>query len=309
MGLTVIVISFNTRDLTLACLRSVHEGIAKARNEGCDVVVVDNVSTDDSVKAIAARFPDIRLIRSERNLGFAAANNRAAKESTAEYLLLLNPDTVVLDGAIDRLLAFAREHPRAGIWGGRTVFADRSLNPASCWGRQTPWSLVCTATGLSSLLRGSSLFNPEGYGGWKRDCQREVDIVSGCFLLIRRELWDQLGGFDERFFVYGEDADLCLRARKLGYRPMITPEATIVHYGGASEKVRADKLVRLLTAKTMLIRQHWSPSRVGIGVRLLAAWPLSRLIAFSVLRCVGFKRDALSVWREVWRRKREWYGP
>ena len=158
------------------------------------------------------------------------------------------------------------------------------------------------------MLRGSSLFNPEGYGGWKRDCEREVDIVSGCFLLIRRELWERLGGFDERFFMYGEDADLCLRARKLGYRPMITPDATIVHYGGVSEKVRAEKLVRLLAAKTMLIRKHWVPSRVGIGVRLLAVWPLSRLIAYSVLRCVGVRRDALSVWREVWHRKREWYG-
>lgn len=301
----IVIVSHNTKDMTLACIESVLAQTMRPH----EVIVVDNASTDGSADAIEAEYPQVQLVRSVRNLGFAAANNLAAKESTAEYLLLLNPDTVVREGAIDKLVAFAESRPEGGIWGGRTVFEDGSLNPASCWRRQTLWSLVCMATGLGSLFRGSGWFNPEGNGGWKRDCQREVDIVSGCFLLIRRELWDQLGGFDERFFIYGEDADLCLRARKMGYRPMITPEATIVHYGGASEKVRADKLVRLLTAKMMLIRQHWSPSRVGIGVRLLAAWPLSRLIAFSVLRCAGFKRDALSVWREVWRRKREWYGP
>src|SRR5690606_35725860 len=126
--------------------------------------------------------------------------------------------------------------------------------------------VFCVATGLSSLFRGSSLFNPEGYGGWKRDTVREVDIVSGCFFLIRRELWERLGGFDPAFFMYGEEADLCLRARKLGARPMVTPEATIVHYGGASERVRADKMVRLLQAKALLIRRHWGPVAARSGV-------------------------------------------
>jgi GT2 family glycosyltransferase len=308
----ILIVSYNTSDLTSACLLSVGSR---------PVIVVDNASTDGSADAVAAEFPGVRLIRSERNLGFAAANNLAARHATGEYLLLLNPDTVVLEGAIDRLLEFAAAHPGAGIWGGRTLFHESQagaarggrLNPASCWGRPTLWSLICTATGLSSLFRGSALFNPESYGGWERDSIREVDIVSGCFLLIRRELWDRLGGFDPEFFMYGEDADLCLRARKLGARPMITPEATIIHYGGASERVRADKMVRLLDAKVRLIRRHWLPALVPLGVALLKAWPLTRAMAWGVISVVrgggergDRARESAACWLSVWARRSRW---
>ena len=199
------------------------------------------------------------------------------------WLLLLNPDTVVLDGALDKLMAFRRAHPEAGIWGGRTVFADGSLNPASCWRRQTLWSLFCRASGLAAVFRRSDLFNPEAYGGWPRDTVREVDIVTGCLFLIARETWDRLGGFDPVFVMYGEEADLCLRARQIGLRPVITPDAVIIHYGGASEKVRADKLVRLLRAKAELVKRHFAPGTRAPGLALLAAWPASRLLALSVL--------------------------
>src|SRR5690606_2943956 len=117
-----------------------------------------------------------------------------------------------------------------------------SLNPTSCWGRSTPWSEFCHAVGLSAAFRGSRLLNPEGLGSWRRDSVREVDIVTGCFLLLPRALWERLGGFHPDFFMYGEEADLCLRARRLGVRPIITPEATIVHYGGRSENKRIQKM-------------------------------------------------------------------
>lgn len=299
---SVLIISFNTRDLTLACIRSVVDQTDLSTYE---IIVLDNKSTDGSADAIAANFPGVHLIRSAENLGFAKGNNVAAREAGGEFLLLLNPDTIVLDRAIDQLMAFAAARPEAGIWGGRTVFADGSLNPASCWQRQTLWSVVCVASGLSSLFRGSSLFNPEGMGGWPRNTVREVDVVSGCFLLIKRELWDSLRGFDPAFFMYGEEADLCLRARSLGARPVVTPEATIVHYGGASERARSDKLVRLLNAKVRLIRRHWSPVLSPIGVGLLAMWPLTRLVAWRVGGVFG-KGGGLAAWAEVWRRRREW---
>lgn len=294
--LSVIVISFNTREMTLACLESLYAETRKVRFR---VIVVDNASDDGSADAIAGRFPHVELIRSDDNIGFAAANNLAAMRADSEFLLLLNPDTVVLDHAIDRLMEFARRTPDRGIWGGRTVFADGSLNPTSCWRRMTLWSLACRAVGLSTMFPGSSLCNPEGYGGWRRDSERDVDIVTGCFLLIRRELWERLQGFDPAFFMYGEEADLCLRARRLGARPGITPDATIVHYGGASERVRADKLVRLLAAKRRLIERQFGYSRRAVALALLAAWPASRSIA-----SLGIPR--LSPWREVCVRRREW---
>jgi GT2 family glycosyltransferase len=305
MTLSVLIISYNTRDLTLACLGSLYQ----QTRGGLEVVVVDNASTDGSADAIAAAFPQARLIRSEQNLGFAAGNNLAAAEAKGDYLLLLNPDTVIMDGAVDKLLEFAQANPQAGIWGGRTVFADGTLNPASCWARQTPWSVFCVATGLSSLFRRSRVFNREGYGGWARDCVRQVEIVSGCFLLIRRDLWEQLGGFDPAFFMYGEEADLCLRAAALGARPMMTPEATIVHHGGASERVRGEKLVRLLKAKVLLIRRHW-PRGGWFGVACLTTWPLTRAAAWSALGVVrgGRARDSAREWWGVWKRHGEWAG-
>lgn len=303
--LSVLIVSYNTREMTLACLRSVFEETVRTSFE---LIVVDNQSEDGSADSIKAEFGGrVRLIRAESNLGFAAANNLAAEEARGDHLLLLNPDTVVLDGAIDKLMDFARERPEAKIWGGRTVFEDGSLNVASCWRRMTIWSLLCRALALTRLLERSSVFNPEAYGGWDRSTVRQVDIVSGCFLLIERALWNQLRGFDPAFFMYGEEADLCLRARRRGARPVITPAATIVHHGGASEKVRADKLVRLLKAKALLIRRHMPAWRRPIALALLAVWPLSR--SFTSRRNASNPPDhdeGAAAWATAWRRRADW---
>jgi len=305
--LSIIVVSYETREMTLECLRSV---FAETRETEFELLVVDNASSDGSADAIEAEFGDrVRLIRSVENLGFAGGNNLAAEEARGELFLLLNPDTVVLRRAIDRLVAFARERPQAGIWGGRTVFADGTLNPASCWRRMTLWGLLSCAAGLSSVFRSSPIFNPEAYGGWARDAIRQVDIVSGCFLLIRRSLWEELAGFDRAFFMYGEEADLCLRARRLGARPVVTPEATIIHYGGASERVPADKIVRLLRAKGLLIDRHMGWGRRRASHLLLGAWPLTRSLYARIRRGVdrrAVERSSADAWALVWRRRREW---
>ncbi|MDH5453308.1 MAG: glycosyltransferase family 2 protein, partial [Paracoccaceae bacterium] len=179
-NLTVIVVSYNTRELTLAALRTL---FAQTRDTAMKVVVFDNASDDGSADAIAAEFTNVQLIRSSENLGFARANNLVAEKADTEWLLLLNPDTEVHAGAVDRLVAFAQAHPKAGIYGGRTVFPDGSLNMASCWMRITPWSTVCSAFGLSAIFPNSAIFNPEAIGGWQRDTVRDVDIVVGCFFL------------------------------------------------------------------------------------------------------------------------------
>ncbi len=293
-ALSIIVVSWNTREMTLACLASLR---AETVETDFELVVVDNASSDGSADAIAEAHPEARLVRAEENLGFARANNLAARLARGRRLLLLNPDTVVLRRAVDRLAAFADRRPEAGIWGGRTLFADGSLNPASCWRDMTLWNLACRASGLTGLFPRSPVFNSEGYGGWARDDERPVDIVQGSFLLIDRALWDRLDGFDERFVMYGEEADLCLRARACGARPRLTPEAEIIHYGGGSQTERADRLIRLLRAKITLIRKHWGASR-AFGCFLFRLWPLSRGL-------VGALRGG-GPWAEVWRRRAEW---
>lgn len=237
------------------------------------------------------------------------ANNIAIEQAGGEYLLLLNPDTVVLDNAIGRLLDFAGQHPAAGIWGGRTVFGNGALNPGSCFRKMSIWNQFCRASGLAAIFRNSELFNAEEYGGWSRDSIRQVDIVCGCFLMIKRTLWNQLKGFDRRFFMYAEEADLCLRAKKLGYSPMITGAAQIIHYGGGSEKVRADKMVRLLSAKIELQKVHWSEINQRVGVFLFKSWVVTRMMAYSVLSLQGGQSryvDARKIWHEIWTRRHEW---
>ena len=296
---SIIIVSYNTREMTLECLRSVFA----QTDQPFEVILVDNASSDGSAAAIAAEFPGIRLMAETENHGFAKANNLAARHACGEYLLLLNPDTVVLDGAIDRLIDFARRAPEAGIWGGRTLYGDSSVNPTNCWGRMTLWSVGSQVLGLSSLFRRSGLFNPEGYGSWQRDSERGVDIVTGCFLLIRKKFWDELEGFNLSFVMYGEEADLCLRARSKGARPRITPEAQIVHYAGASETVRSDKMVRLLRAKLLLIRRHFPAWQRPIGLLLFRLWPLTRYWATRILG----RHLAAQTWRQIWVRRGEWW--
>lgn len=303
--LSIIVISYNTRQMTLDCLASVYGETTLP----FELIVVDNASDDGSADAVAEAFPDVTLIRETTNHGFGPAHRIALEHVTSDWILLLNPDTLVLDGALDRLYAFAQRTPEAGIWGGRTLYGDRSLNPTSCFARMTLWSIFCRIAGLNVIFRSSTLFNSELYGTWPRDTEREVDIVTGCLLLIRREMWERLDGFDDAFVMYGEEVDLCLRARALGARPRVTPDATIVHYGGASQKVRADKIVRLLRAKMELIQRHFPPATRGLGLAMFRLWPLSRRMAWGAGAAV-LQRDHLAeqakAWGEAWDRRREW---
>lgn len=303
--LTVIIVSYNTRALTLKCLETLY---ANTRRTRFQTVVYDNASQDGSAEAIAAHFPHVELIASPENLGFARANNVVAETATTEWLLLLNPDTEVHEGAIDRLMDFSRANPEAGITGGRTVFPDGSLNIASCWMRITPWSAFCMATGLTAAFRGSALFNPEAMGSWKRDSVREVDIVVGCFLMIRRALWAELGGFDLKYFMYGEEADLCLRARRMGYRPMITPEAEIMHLVGASSSKITDKVIMVAKSRSTLIRDHWPPYLVPLGIALLWFWGATRVAAAQALRLTGRARHVETAWkwRLIWSCRQDW---
>ena len=299
---SIIVVSYNTSEMTCTCLQSV---VAET-TVPYELIVVDNASSDGSAVAIKVEFPDILLMAEAENHGFAVANNIATKRAKGDYILLLNPDTIVLNGAIDRLLAFAHRRPEAKIWGGRTLFGDHSLNPSSCWRRMSLWNIFCRTTGLTGMFPQSALFNSEAYGGWDRNAERQVDIVTGCFFLIKRVDWESLGGFNPVFVMYGEEADLCLRAeRALSARPRVTADATIVHYGGASERVRADRVIRVLRAKAELLHRHIPAWQRPLARGLFLLFPLSRRIAASA----GVRKhrgESSNVWREVWQRRAEW---
>ena len=296
--ISVVIVSYRVPALLRACLASVQR-----ETRGCtyEIIVVENASGDESAEMVRSEFPDVRLLALDENIGFAAGSNLGAQAAEGEYVLLLNPDTELVGDTLTALLAYAREHPDAGLIGGRTLNPAGELDPGSCWGAQSLWSLVCFASGASSLLKSSPLFNPESLGGWSRDTPREVDIVTGCLCLSPRAVWDELGGFDETFFMYGEDADLAARALKAGYHPAITPDAVIVHYVGASS-LSVEKREMTLRCRVALVRKHWSPPRARVGVALLQTGTGLRALGASVARSSG------STWPAVWRRRREWRG-
>lgn len=303
---SILLVSFNTREMSLACLKSIYD---ETKEVTFEILVVDNASSDGSVTAISESFPQLRLHVSETNLGFAAANNLVAVESpNGKYLLLLNPDTVVLNGAIDTLVYFAEEHREADIFGGRTLFGNGDLNPSSCWREPSLWGFLSRALSLDVIFPNSGFFNYDSYGGWARDSVAEVDIVSGCFLLIRRELWERLGGFDPDFFMYAEDWDLCMRARRAGSRCLLCPDAEIIHYGGASEPALRGKMLRLLRSKAQLCSKHWNPGAAWLAIRLLDLWVLTRVVGYGVGAILTkTKRAQYECWLGVWAERREWH--
>ena len=223
-----------------------------------ELIVLDNASTDGSAEAIAAAFPQARLIASRDNLGFAKGNNVAARGAAAEYILLLNPDTLVLDRAIDRLVAFAERTARRPASGaGRTLFADGSLNPTSAFGDLTLWSLFCRTTGLAHRPRRQRGLQPRGLrrlGPLDRARGRhrlglllpDPPRPLAAHGRLRPHLRDVRRG----------GRPLPPRARRRRPAPRMTPEATIVHYAGASSTRRSDKDILVLKAKATLIRRH-----------------------------------------------------
>jgi len=304
---SIIIVSFNTREMTLACIQSI---VAETKTRDYEIIVLDNDSNDGSAEAIRDRFPQVKLIDNKENLGFAGGNNAAALEARGKRLLLLNPDTVVLNDAINALLDFADSRPEALVWGGRAFFPDGSIN-ASCWNDMTLWSSICRAAGFTWLFPRSRFFNPESIHKWDDlSEERDVDIVVGCFLMIDKPLWERLGGFDPTFFMYGDEVDLCLRARKLGARPQITPKATIIHYGGGSEPSSEDKLVKVMKGRATVMREHWVPPAAILGRWTLIATAGIRAVGSKFLRPPARKgsgRDGRAdVWTAVFKRRHEW---
>ena len=294
--LSVVVVNYNTREATATCLGSVLDA---APNVDLELIVVDNGSIDGSAAAFG-RIAGVRTIEAGENLGFARGVNLGARSATGGWLLLLNPDTVVLPGSLEALVGFAERHPEYGIFGGRTLRPDGSVDRSSCWGAPTIWSLAMFATTLSTVFRRSRVFDPESLGQWERDTVREVPIITGCLLLVRRADWERLGGMDEDFFLYGEDAEFSLRAGRAGLRRVIVPDAVIVHEVGGSSDAGGAKGCMVMAGKVTLLRTTWSPLRARVGVGLLVAGVGARA---AVERMTRRER---APWTTVWRRRSDW---
>lgn len=302
--LDIVLVSYNTAEYTRRAVESVY---AETHDTDFKIIMVDNNSKDNSVELISSHFPDVEVIQTGANLGFAGGVNIGAKASDRDYILLLNPDTVILDGAIDKLMAFARKTPKAGIWGGITLNNDLSLNPNNARARLSFKTLFFSAVGLSKTFKKSCFFNHDNYGCWDRKSERKVDVITGCFFLTPRSLWQELEGLDETFFMYAEEADYCIRAIKKGYQPRVSPLARIIHHGGVSETNISGKMLKLLKGKAELINKHAKGWEKPIHKGLLLFHVFNKTMALNLFSLIKeSKVSQRDEWRIVLSQRNQW---
>ncbi len=226
--LSIIVVSHNTRALTMECIATAYRHLDALNVE---VIVVDNGSYDGSGEAIHSAFPQVRLIRNERNTGFGAANNQAMRLARGSLFLLLNSDAFLHPGAISALVACMGRHPRSAVVGARLLNSDGSLQ-RSCFRFPSPQRAWLENLGISAVLPSHPRIGD--YSRWAHDTERKVDFVGGACMLVRREAYTQVGGFDERFFMYAEETDWQRRLTTDGWDIVFAPNAHVTHLGGAS---------------------------------------------------------------------------
>ena len=300
IDLSIIIVNWNTRDLLEQCLSSVY---ATTHDIPFEVFVVDNASSDGSVEIVRERFPEVQLIENEENLGFAKANNQAIRESKGRYILLLNSDTVVLSGAIERMIEFMDGHPEAGAVGAKLLNPDGSFQ-ASYNDFPTPLSELVLLAGLSRVV-----YNPY-YPSYPPDLsneRRECDWVGGACLMVRKEAIEEVGLLDENYFMYVEEVDWCYRLRKAGWKVYYLPEAQIVHWGGQSSRRERGKARRLLRKSELLFfKKHYGPllaTCLQIAICLFSLVRMGLWFAAylaSLGRWARAQREALDYGRTIW---------
>lgn len=236
--ISAIVVSYNSREMTLRCLRSLLADLGGIPSE---IFLVDNASSDGTVEAVGAEFPQIKVIANGNNVGFGAANNQAMSQARGRYLLLLNSDAFPQGGAIESLVKYLEAHPKVAAVGPRLVHGDGSLQ-VSCFPFPTPLRAWLENLWLPKALPHTSRLGD--YRKWGHDSERIVDWVIGACLLVRREAYEQVGGFDERFFMYAEESDWQRRMRDAGWEIAFTPAAQVQHLGGGSGAADRPKINR-----------------------------------------------------------------
>lgn len=230
MKLSIVVICWNDSKVIFNCLDSIFR---ETRETEFEVIVSDNGSTDGAIEEIRRRYPQVRIVENGANLGFARGNNTGIEAAQGEYVLILNPDTIIHRQALDTLVKFADARPNAGAFGCRVLNPDGSLQ-TSARPKPTVAGELVSALGLRWLGLLSSKLLADTYVGWDARTEREIDWQSGCCVLFRGELLKRLGGFDSRFFYHCEETDLCYRVWQSGSQILFCPDAEITHLGGQS---------------------------------------------------------------------------
>ncbi len=274
IDVSVVIVSWNTREVLRDCLKSLY---ANAGEITFEVIVVDNNSADNSLEMVRSEFPDVITIRNRQNRGFAAASNQGIAAATGRYVLLLNSDTIVLEDAIARAVRFADANPDAAVVGCRVLNPDLTLQP-TCFMFPSILNLLLSSTYLYKLFPRNRFFGRERMTWWERDAARQVDVVTGCFMLVRRQAIAQVGTMDERFFMYGEETDWCYRFKQAGWKVLFTPDAQIIHiHGASSTQVKPQMVLQLRGSILLFFKKHRSRPVYWLACLLVAAFFFLRI--------------------------------
>ncbi len=277
MDLSIIIVNYNVKEFLQNLLTSLFKAVTNISSE---IIVVDNGSDDGSVELLREKFPQVTLIANNENLGFSKANNLALKIAKGKFLLLLNPDTIVQEDTFEKLIKFFNDHQDAGMTGCKILNPDGTLQLACRRSFPGPWTSFCKVSGLSALFPNSKLFARYNLTFMDENQSYEVDAVSGSFMMVRREVFEKIGGLDEQFFMYGEDLDWCYRVQKTGWKVYYVHETTIIHYKGESTKRSSlDETKVFYNAMDLFVKKHFASSLL-VEIILRLAIIFRQLLAF-----------------------------
>jgi len=262
MDLSIIIVNYNVKYFLEQCLHSVDRA---GENLETEVFVVDNKSMDGSSAMVQEKFPWVKLLRNDKNLGFSVANNQGIRESTGRYILLLNPDTVIEEDTLDKCVGYMEGHSGVGGLGVKMIDGKGDFLPESKRSLPTPSVAFYKIFGLSGLFPKSRIFGKYHLGYLEKDETNSIEILPGAFMMLRKSALDEIGLLDESFFMYGEDIDLSYRLLKAGYTNIYFPETTIIHYKGESTKKGSlNYVMTFYNAMRIFARKHFSRNRARI---------------------------------------------
>jgi GT2 family glycosyltransferase len=250
--ISIVIVSWNTSGLLAGCLQSIEQAMVDFPAGNVQTIVVDNASQDGSAEMVRRCFPWVCLVENQENIGFASGNNQAFPVCTGDYVWLLNPDTVLRPGALPALVEFMNAHPSVGAAGSCLIDSDGSLQ-VSCSPAPT------LARELWYLFHLDQVYPYAEYtlSSWRQDVSRQVDTVQGASMMVRRQVLEQIGGFDTAYFMYSEEVDLCQRIRSAGWQIHWVPQSKVVHYGGQStQQVATAMFLQLYRSKVMYFEKH-----------------------------------------------------
>ena len=278
MQLSIIIVNHNSRSLLEQCLASVQKARTGIVSE---IIIVDNNSMDGSKEQLPAKFPNLKFIFNKENLGFAKACNQGCKVASGKYILFLNPDTILPATSLAGCLSFFETHPEAGAVGVRMVDIQRRFLKESKRGLPTPSASFYKLFGLSAIFPRSKTFSKYYEGHLPERENNPVDVLSGAFMMIRKEVFEKLNGFDERFFMYGEDIDLSLRIMNAGYKNYYMGTVSVIHLKGGSTEYNYKYIKNFYGAMNLFVAKHYSKKPffyrlllyAGISTRKMLALP------------------------------------